>query len=356
MTTKSFKSRVNEFWKWYSDVGPRFFRTIEAGNCKDLLHEVSPVVEELFPGFAWVFGPGPNEVGGHSFTLSGSGSIHFQFLAEYWKAQAPELEGWTFHASRQPNGADPVAAIRIDETKFVFGETQFTANVNNEKEKVDLEVFNPSFANVESEVRVEVTFLILDYILGEYGTEQWVGIIDTTTELNEAARSILKLPDLLHDLEIKHQWKKLPPTESGTVYECEGEEGFARSDTLFGSTVNMTLIQEYLSSRGQMENPIEATGADFLFAEFATSNVPQGSEVEFRSQIIDSIEEELQASQLGISLGGAFGFNNTYLDFLLFDTDLAVPIIRRHLEKQDLEGGCAIHAFASESNFSSIVF
>ena len=54
----TFKTRVQRFWRWYTEVAPRFFQTIETGKDPNLAEEVSTKVDELIPGFAWVFGPG----------------------------------------------------------------------------------------------------------------------------------------------------------------------------------------------------------------------------------------------------------------------------------------------------------
>jgi hypothetical protein len=91
----TFKTRVQRFWTWYSEVAVHFYKTIESGDCKALAEEVSAKVRELVPGFAWVFGPGENGQG-HSFTLSGEGNLHRQLLAIYWLEQAPKIDGWTF--------------------------------------------------------------------------------------------------------------------------------------------------------------------------------------------------------------------------------------------------------------------
>src|SRR5207244_511534 len=101
----TFKRRVELFWEWYAQVAARFYETIEAGHCPSLAGEVSDKVDELLPGFAWVFGPGANGKG-HSFTLSGEGNLHRQLLTLYWQAQAPTLPGWTFYAARQPGSIE----------------------------------------------------------------------------------------------------------------------------------------------------------------------------------------------------------------------------------------------------------
>src|SRR5688572_1960039 len=101
----TFKERTEAFWDWYAGVAARFYETIEAGNCEVLAKEVGKKVNELLPGFAWVFGPGEGGVG-HSFTLSGDGDPHKQLLALYWRSRAPQIPGWTFYPSRQPGEID----------------------------------------------------------------------------------------------------------------------------------------------------------------------------------------------------------------------------------------------------------
>jgi hypothetical protein len=99
---ETFKARVEDFWRWYADVAPRFYQTLDGKKSPTLAPEVTAKVDRLISGCAWVFGPGPNGTG-HSFTLTGEGNPHRQLLAEYWKNQAPPLEGWTFYSSRQPS-------------------------------------------------------------------------------------------------------------------------------------------------------------------------------------------------------------------------------------------------------------
>lgn len=95
----SFKSRVDQFWKWYASASARLLAAIDDKRCGDLAEEVSEHVDLLGPGFAWVFGPGA--VGArHSFTLSGEGVVDRQILTRYWHKRAPKLEGWSFHSSR----------------------------------------------------------------------------------------------------------------------------------------------------------------------------------------------------------------------------------------------------------------
>ena len=78
---------------------------LEAGNDGKVVAETDEMMNQLLPGFAWVYGPGAAGYGepGRSLTLSGEGVSHRQLLAVYWASRAPRLDGWTFYASRQPS-------------------------------------------------------------------------------------------------------------------------------------------------------------------------------------------------------------------------------------------------------------
>ena len=128
----TFKHRVERFWEWYSQVAPRFFQVIESKDCSSLAGEASANVDKLIPGFAWVFGPGENNVG-HSFTLSGEGNPHLQLLSIYWLSRAPKLNGWTFYASRQP-GSIRGQRMEIGGRNFNPLEFWITPTVNREEE------------------------------------------------------------------------------------------------------------------------------------------------------------------------------------------------------------------------------
>jgi hypothetical protein len=159
-TDLTFKQRVERFWQWYAQVAARFYNVIESKDSLSLAGEVSSNVDKLIPGFAWVFGPGENNVG-HSFTLSGEGDPHRQLLSIYWLSRAPKLSGWTFYASRQPSSIRG-QRIEIGERKFDPLEFWLTPTINREGEKLDIAVWHPLFKQMEERERWTVLFLFLD--------------------------------------------------------------------------------------------------------------------------------------------------------------------------------------------------
>jgi hypothetical protein len=202
-----------------------------------LATEVSAKVDELLPGFAWVFGPGANG-NGHSFTLFGEGVLHRQLLAKFWHSQAPGLPGWTFYAARQPGS---INGQRIEIGGQSFDPIAFwqTPSVNHEREKIDVIVWHPLFSSMVERDRWTVVFLFLDEVLGEFGTKQWIGEIKLGDQQFTNAIPLEELPLFLNKLEAETGWKKYLPGELGVVYKLEGRNhSFLRSDIIVGRTVH----------------------------------------------------------------------------------------------------------------------
>lgn len=350
----TFKGRVERFWEWYTEVSPRFYQIIEAGHCPSLAEEVRNKVEDLIPRFAWVFGPGA-EGRGHSFTLSGEGDPHRQLLAIYWLSCAPMLPGWTFYAARQP-GSIRGQRMEIGGQKFDPLEFWLTPVVDRDEEEVDITVWHPLFDKMEERERSTVLFLFLDEVLGEYGTQQWIGEIKLNPQRFAESIPLEELLEFIRSVEAEHGWKKFPPGESGVVYQCdEPHNRFLRGDIVTGSTVHPRLINEYLAADGDLEDPLKGTGADYIFIAFDARVLPAGSEATARGEIEDALDQALEASTSGRVLGGAWGRTNAYIDLLLFDGPSSVETVLRVLRERALPEGSTINYFAKEKRGHRIV-
>jgi hypothetical protein len=216
----TFKIRVERFWEWYTQAAERFYQTIESGKCSDLAAEVNQQVNGLFPDLAWVFGPGAGGTG-HSFTLSGEGVLHKQLLAIYCVGRAPQLNGWTFYASRQPGSIKGIY-MEVGGHKFDPIEFWITPVLDDESEKLDITAWHPLFDRLnEREERLRPLFLFLDEVLGEFGTEQWIGEIKLNDQRLPDAIPLEELREFITKLEESKGWKKYSPGEAGTVYHCD---------------------------------------------------------------------------------------------------------------------------------------
>jgi hypothetical protein len=301
-----------------------------------------------------VFGPGTNGHG-HSFTLTGEGVLHRQLLAMFWRSQAPELSGWTFYYARQPGS---IQGVRMDIADKIFDpiEIWITANPNHESEKVDLVVWHPLFGEMQEKDRYTVLFLFLDEVLGEFGTQHWIGEIKLNDQKLADAIPLHELNLFLKKVETETGWKKFPPGESWMGYQMkQPHQQFLRGDVIAGSTTNYRLIQEYLAAEGELSDPLSGMGADYVFVSFDANFLPEGKQSEARGMIEDALAEAFKLDSNGRLLGGAFGTQNAYIDLLLFDGNNSLETVRRVLVSQNLPSGTSINYFAKEKRGHRIV-
>lgn len=348
---RTFKERVELFWNWYADVAPRFFQTIEDGQCTSLVGEVSEFMGETMPGLAWVFGPGDD--GGHSFTVSGEGMVAKQLLAEYWLSQSVELSGWTFYESRQANRELQEVAIQIEGLGRVDAENYLIrTKVDAERETLDIVAWHALYERLADDNHIQLLFLLLDEALGEFGTQTWIGDIDIgkiTPEEHDGrtVHRLTELPKFIADVQRYHGWKKLSPLQSYTGYTIRKQQDTLRGDTIAGTTCIPRLVFALIDEGGTLaEDPLDDTGASMAFLEIDGSVFPSGNEAAVRHNIEEALEETLENQCLGRPLGGAAGLKSSYIDLLLIDGDRSRAAVDATMEGLELGGRYRWHPFA----------
>lgn len=339
----TFKQRVNQFWQWFEGVAPRFYEEIEAGNCQDLVEEVSQFMGQTMPELAWAFGPGDG--GGHSFTVSGEGVVPKQLLAEYWYDQQRSLEGWTFYKSRQPNEDVEGVALAIDGVGQVDATDMLVQTVVDEEAMAfDIVIWHPLFERFNQQVQVQFSFLLLDEVLGEFGTQGWVGEmemkpLDEQQIDGKMVHRLKDLPKFIDDVQRYHQWNKLPPTETFTAYSIKSEVQGPRGDTIAGVTCIPNLLFELFEEGGLLpQDPVAGTGAELSYLQIDSDAFPAEQQPEARYNLEEQIQEALDAASSGRILGGATGTEFNYIDLLLFDGEASNSVVESVLKGLNLSG------------------
>jgi len=96
---------------------------------------------------------------------------------EYWSARRPNpnaLSGSLSIGDRELDVDRIIVRLRTDESKMLLA----------------VSLFHPMFAAMTDQERARVSFLVLDWALGEDEVERWVGRIDTVTERPDRRQSV----------------------------------------------------------------------------------------------------------------------------------------------------------------------
>jgi hypothetical protein len=241
--------------------------------------------------------------------------------------------------------------LHLEEANEDFKPIEFwlTPRLDPEEEKIDIAVWHPSIQRLPERTRFSALFLILDELLGEYGTQNWIGEIRFSEDHLDRSIPIAELQDVIRDAEQNQGWKKYPPTETYMSYTVNAQDAaWLRGDTVAGTTRCFRLLREYLEAKGPCEHPCPGIGLDYVFVSIPTSHFPKGEEVSARGTIEDEIIDGLEAEASGISLGGATGRKNCYMDFAIYDGERSLDLIRGILRKHGLPRETAIHFLTSD--------
>lgn len=343
----TFKSRVQQFWEWFAQNSERLHAVVSAGESSTIAAEVSAKVEDLGPGFAWVFGRGETK-GQESFTLSGEGVLHKQLLTQYWLTLAPELPQWTFYSARQPGSIEGIC-MDIGERRFDPMEFWLTPHVDLENEQIDLVIWHPLFTELEEKERWMPVFLFLDEALGEFGTDKWIGEMKLNDQRLSDAMPLKELLPYVAKVSEEKGWKKYDPGEEVVLFRMkEPHNRFRRADTITWGTACPALVKEFFEADGELEDPLAGTGAHYIYVAFNIGFLPRGEEAAARGAIEDALDEALRSAGSGRLLGGGFGARSAYIDLLIFDGTASLDIVQKVLPERQVPAGSTIEYFAHE--------
>ncbi|MGZ8939166.1 MAG: hypothetical protein ACXW32_08135 [Limisphaerales bacterium] len=341
-TGRTFKERVENFWGWFPTVSERLAAELKAKKTSAIADEVSAAVDRLGPGFAWEVGPDGDK---DSLTLSGEGNLHRQLLTQYWLQRAPVIPGWNFYSARQADATRRLELV-IEGKTFFGAQIWVSPTLDKEDEKFDLALWHPEWERLDEKQRWTMLFIFLDTQLGEYGTQRWIGRIEFSEVQLKEAMALDELPEFIAKTSEQEGWENRAPGESTTVYQLEPHDRFARGDVVFGSTMHLPLVNDYLNAEGKLEDPLAGTGADYVYLALGIEHLPKGEEVAARARFEDALDEQLRAEGLGRLLGGATGSRFGYIDLLIFDGERSVTAIEQVLK--GMKVGMHLNYFAKE--------
>ncbi|NMO03860.1 DUF695 domain-containing protein [Gordonia sp. TBRC 11910] len=170
-----------EFWVWWTQRGQAASQTaLATGDFDDLLPELTARIERIDRDLAWEFGPGDDAE--HRLTVTGGGRPRPRAAAQRWFDCAPESSAFEFAPAKS---ADPSAfghELAIDGIAVSLSQSRFRIFVDEEHWLIQVGVYHPAFRRLDGEHVNSVTFLMLDWLLGEDGVERWVAGVESLTD------------------------------------------------------------------------------------------------------------------------------------------------------------------------------
>jgi hypothetical protein len=182
---------IADFWQWWPSARPRLTASIDAHEGGlPLVDEIGARVNAIHPDMHWELGKG--EISEHALVVSPGGNPALRAAAARWLAAAPPAdETWEFHDGRQRSASFDDFTLSIEGHALQLSELRFgVISTGDQAHSVDVTVYHPLFDELPEPVRVQITYLALDWALGENGVEIWVGLIEPMTTMPPNALTV----------------------------------------------------------------------------------------------------------------------------------------------------------------------
>jgi len=335
----TFYEKVKIFWSHFQSKEKEFRDIIDRDETNKVIEMLDEPLEKMIPGIGSLVGMN-STTGNYELILSAEGDKTKRFLLEFWKKNAPELQHWKFFSSKPPSFSD-LEFLTYNNRTYLPETLMLNANIVAEYYKIDVVAYHPLFKKVDEEEGITVLFLFFDIFLGEDGTDIWIGKIEISTDpLEGETIKLTELKEYIDSVIDKHKWHKPQnPLEIWSSYELKPEEKEfykPREDVLAGSTRHINFIFDYHNPGEKSIDPLEGTGAEFVYIMIDNANFDREKMVKQRGEIEDHLADVLEKEMMGSIIGGASGINHSYIDLIIFKGNQSIENIYQLLEQRNL--------------------
>lgn len=176
-STSAPDTAIAAFWEWWPGARDRVEAAVTTGDWTDLSDQINALVAAIHPDLHWEFARGARSA--HALVVSPAGRAELRAVAARWAASAPQAdETWEYHTSRQPDPNAFGARLQIGGAELAMADLRYGFAVEGGRQLLDVTVYHPMFPDLPEEVRGQIAFLSLDWLLGEEGVERWVGAVE----------------------------------------------------------------------------------------------------------------------------------------------------------------------------------
>ncbi|MGW6131059.1 hypothetical protein ACWFNE_13620 [Cellulomonas sp. NPDC055163] len=190
---------IAAFWAWWVAEGrAQAAATFDAEDA-DAVRRLGPVLAERLqavdPDLAFETGSG--RTARHVLVVTAAGNPELRDVARRWLDAAPAPDdAFEYDDFRRPVADPSGVAIGLGEHRSVDLASATVVTVV-EGRTVHVQVSHPEFASLPDDAQGQVTFLLLDALLGEEAVERWVGEVAWTAGHGVPPAPLLDLPEVV---------------------------------------------------------------------------------------------------------------------------------------------------------------
>lgn len=328
-----FKNRVSKFWESFTEEEVQIREMMDnKAEGEILLNFVDSILQIAFNKV--YFEMGINNEGKYELILTPEGDRTRLMQLHYWLQHAPEhlWKKWNFYSTKPAHG-QPGATMIMFDTQVGDNDIIIYPEIDNDKNKVNVEIYSPNLMALEENQRYSMLFIYMDQFIGELYTMEYIGYIDFVgRKKNKKPVKITELKSVIDNAIEENCWPVFDnPCEIYKGYRMEpvNKEGWTlRQDVMSGYTSCTPILNDFYNGLTICFEEARGNGVIFGFIFFDNTNIPRENIVNFRGEIEDKITEQTSPYRIANSLGGATGFRFSYIDFIIYDYEAFINIVK----------------------------
>ena len=211
---------IAAFWSWWPEVRDQLDTGIREGSVRGHAEMIAERVNAIHSKLEWELAPGLNAT--HALVVTSAGEAELRAVAARWLAAAPAPDDlWEFHDIRRADRKDfRRATLAFGDLKIDVDEIRYAYTVDRQRGQIDVLCYHPGFAGAPEQVQGQVTYLTLDWLLGEDKVESWIGVIHWTDEPLAEPHTPEELSAAVDDVASR--------SEQWALMGAEGKDGLPR--------------------------------------------------------------------------------------------------------------------------------
>ncbi|MBQ6641266.1 MAG: hypothetical protein IJH84_09560 [Saccharopolyspora sp.] len=198
--TADARAKADEFWRRWEELLPEVAAALGEGAPQRFDHQLAEAVAGVHPDLTFSVEQGEEAV--YALVISAQADPELRPYTDAWKAAAPEADAlFEYHDSVPPVPDPTQVTVNLRDRRYALDEVRVFARVDEGEGLVDVAVYHPGFAGLESEARSALTFLPLDAALGERLAADRLGRVETAEAEPTGAVGLLEFRDLVRRLD-----------------------------------------------------------------------------------------------------------------------------------------------------------
>jgi hypothetical protein len=319
------KERIINFANDFSEEKIKIEKALKDKNYDQAFNYINKIISLISERLSFEVGLGDNNNFELIFTCIHDSNLKYAcyFIVETLNKR--NFENWIFYPYK--TFKDKAKNIELLIREKCFKPDDFKLYIKNNYRSIGIEVYHHNFILFDDIECIEVVYIFLDSFIGQDNSEFF---IDEVKILRKEKRSLFKRINF-HSFDYLKSFIKSMRSELNVTKDFNFIEEFNqyskepikeykfRNDIITGFTTNMRLIREYDIYINDCVNELRGIGGDYICLVYEHKNKNLVMAVESREKYHKILKKFLKDKNIGYIIGGATGFDYSYLDFVIFD-------------------------------------